>query len=842
VPPIALSRSEATERAGLLSEVSYAVDLDLTTGDERFASVTVVRFRCARPGASTFLDLEAASVGAVEVNGVAVTSDAIRPGRIRLDGLAAVNTVRVVADCDYTRTGVGLHRFADPVDGGVYLHTQFEPFEAHRVFACFDQPDLKGSVALGVRAPGGWTCISNGAEIAQEPEGDAVAWRFLPTLPISTYLVALVAGPFHRATDRHGDIDLALYCRQSLAEHLDADEMFTTTKQGLDFFAQRFDHPYPFGKYDQLFVPEFNAGAMENPGCITFNESYVFRSKVTDAARRQRANTTLHEMAHMWFGDLVTMRWWDDLWLNESFATYTAYLAATEATRFTDSWAAFASSIKAWAYAQDQLPSTHPIAADMVDTDAVRVFFDGITYAKGASVLKQLVHWVGTEAFTEGLRGYFRRHAFGNAELSDFLAALEEASGRDLGDWSRQWLETAGLTSVRAEVIADDRDTITEVVVVQEAPAEHPTLRAHRLAIGLYDLGDDGLVRRRRVELDVDGPRTTVEELVGETVPDLLLVNDDDLAYAKVRLDERSLDTVQGFLGHVVESLARALCWGATWDMTRDSELPAHRFVALVAEHATAETDAGLLQTLLGQAESAADRYADPSRRDPLRRQLAGAARGALDTAEPGGDTQLLWARALASTSSTSDELVWLRGLLDGEEGVEGLAVDTELRWHIVTALAAEGAADEALIAAELERDPTDIGARRAATAGAARPDATAKRSAWDAVTTDRDLPLATARALIAGLFRAGQDALLAGYVTRYPDAVAAAWAERSADEALLLTSGLYPSTIVDETVVAAADAALARDDVPEPGQRLIAESRDATLRALRARAADREA
>jgi aminopeptidase N len=395
---------------------------------------------------------------------------------------------------------------------------------------------------------------------------------------LSTYLTALIAGPYHVARDHHGEIDLGLYCRQSLAQFLDTDEMFQITKQGLDFFTEQFAYPYAFGKYDQLFVPEFNAGAMENPGCVTFSESYIFRSKVTDSARRSRANTTLHEMAHMWFGDLVTMRWWDDLWLNESFATYTAYLAAAEATRFTDSWASFASGIKAWAYSQDQLPSTHPIAADMVDTDSVRVFFDGITYAKGASVLRQLVAWVGTEAFTNGLRDYFPSHEFGNATLADFLGALERGSGRDLGDWSKEWLETAGVNTLSVE-IAEEAGTLTSVAVRQEAATAYPTLRAHRVALGLYDKTPEGVVRRERVELDVTGARTEVPALAGVRAPDLLLVNDDDLAYAKVRLDPRSTDTLQEALGRVTDPLARAICWGATWDMTRDAELAASRFV-----------------------------------------------------------------------------------------------------------------------------------------------------------------------------------------------------------------------------------------------------------------------
>ncbi len=836
MPETALSRDEARDRARLVSDVAYEVTLDLTDGDRTFRSETVVRFRAAEPGAATFLDLEAVEIERVEVNGALLADKPVRAGRIALEDLRAENEVRVVARVAYQRTGVGLHRFTDPVDGQVYLHTQFEPFDAHRVYACFDQPDLKGTFALQVTAPAEWTCVSNAAG-DREDRGAAALWTFARTLPLSPYITALVAGPFHVERDHHGGVDLGLFCRQSLAAHLDAAEMFEISKQGLDFFAEYFAYPYPFGKYDQLFVPEFNAGAMENAGCVTFSESYVFRSKVTHAARRSRANTVLHEMAHMWFGDLVTMRWWDDLWLNESFATYMATLASAEATRFTDAWAAFASTTKAWAYAQDQLPSTHPIAADMVDTDAVRVFFDGITYAKGASVLKQLVHYVGEDAFREALRGYFRRHEYGNATLADFLAALEEGSGRDLGDWSKQWLETAGVNTLRPDLDGDGA-TLRSAAVLQEADADHPTLRAHRVRIGLYDLDGDVLRRRDQVELDVAGARTEVPALAGVAAPALLLPNDDDLAYAKVRLDQVSLDTLAAHLGDVAEPLARAICWGATWDMTRDAELPASRFVALVAEHAQAETDVGLLQTLLAQAGAATDRYAAADHRDGLRRLLADRSRAALHAAEPGSDVQLVWARVFAGAATDPADLAVLQGLLDGSGEVPGLAIDTDLRWHLLTALAAAGAADEAAIAAELERDPTDIGARRAATARTARPEGAAKAAAWSALLEDRAMPLATKRALLGGLFWPGQDEILREYVDRWPDLLERVWADREAEEALELSEGLYPATVIDDQVVAMADRALGLD-LPTPARRIVAESRDGTLRALRARAVD---
>jgi aminopeptidase N len=834
-----LTRAEAQERARLLGDVDYAVELDLRPAGPTFSSRTTVRFSCAEPGTSTFIDLDAATLHSATLNGRSVPPDAFADARIVLDGLAAHNELVVDAECAYQRTGVGLHRFTDPVDERVYLHTQFEPFDAHRVYACFDQPDLKAPFRLSVQAPADWVAASNGAVLKQPDAGSEGRWVFEPTPPVSTYITALVAGPYHSVHDRHGDIPLGLYCRQSLAEHLDPDEILGITRQGFDFFAETFDYRYPFSKYDQLFVPEFNAGAMENAGCVTFSEAYVFRAKVTDAARQRRAETILHEMAHMWFGDLATMRWWDDLWLNESFATYMAYLALAEATRFRNAWTEFAYDIKAWAYQQDQLPSTHPIVADMVDTDAVRTNFDGITYAKGASVLKQLVAWVGFEAFIKGLRGYFRRHEWGNAQLADFLAALEESSGRDLDAWSAEWLETAGINTLRAELDAAG-ETYRAVTMVQEAPETNPTLRAHRLGVGLYDLGQSSLTRRRHVELDIAGERTEIPAVAGERIADLLLPNDADYAYAKIRLDEPSVDTVTEHLSALDDPLARALCWSAVWDMTRDAELPTRRWARLVGAHAASETDVSVQQTLLRQATTALDRYGDPHNRLPERAQLATTAKRALAEAEPGSDRQLIWTRAAAVLADSDEDLAWVRDVLDGNEQLEGLAVDVDLRWHLVGCLATAGRADDALIDAELERDPTDMGRRRAEAARVSQPTPEAKQRAWQLLIDDRDVPLATMRSIVGGMQKAGQEGLLAEYVDRYVDALPDIWGERSPEEALLLTEGLYPDTVVDERVVAAADRALALD-LPGPAKRLLAEGRDRTQRALRARAADQE-
>ena len=837
-----LTRDEAADRTTKVAGVAYDVTLDLTSGEDTFVSDTTVRFTANLVGLATFVDIDAATVREVTLNGRTVdpaTYDADR-ARIPLRGLIANNVLRVVADCRYQHTGVGLHRFVDPTDGNVYLHTQFEPFDAHRVFACFDQPDMKGPFTLRIRAPEEWTVVSNGP-VATSGGGE---WAFEPTPEIPSYLAALVAGPYAVARETHGDIELAIYCRQSLREFLDADELFDLTRSGLDFFEAEFDYPYPFDKYDQLFVPEFNFGAMENPGCVTFNEHMVFRARQTDSAHEHRAEVVLHEMAHMWFGDLVTMRWWDDLWLNESFATYMACSSQARATRFRDSWVRFAAGTKAGAAMADQMPTTHPISADIVDTDAVRLHFDGITYAKGASVLKQLVAWVGGDAFRDGVRAYFRRHGWGNAELRDFLAALERTSGRDLDEWAAEWLQTTGVNTLRPEVEVAD-GTYSSIAVLQDASAASPTVRSHRVAIGLYDAkpGEDGgLVRRRRVELDVVGPRTVVDELAGERVADLLLVNDDDLTYAKVRLDPASQATLDGHLGRVRDPLARNLCWAALWDMVRDAELPARRWTRLVGDHAPGEADDTTLAGLLGQASLAADLYCDPSTRPARRRELAGDARRHLAAAKAGSDVQLVWARHLIGMGEGDEHEAWCRDLLDGRSEVAGLAVDTDLRWLLVGALAALGASDaESRIDAEVERDPTDIGQRRAAAARASQPSAAAKEAAWSRLLAP-GMHLAEIRAVAGSFWRCGQEALGEPFVAAYFEAVPRIWAERTPDEALSLLRGLYPSTMVDTGTVKATEGLLADGSLAGPVRRILLEGTDRVERALRARAADRDA
>ncbi|MFI6580332.1 aminopeptidase N [Embleya sp. NPDC050493] len=839
-----LTREEARTRARILSVEDYDVRLDVTTDStETFRSETVLRFGCREAGAATFVDLLAPDVHEVVLNGRTLDPAQVFDGtRVLLDDLVeGANELRVLASCAYSRTGEGLHRFVDPVDDRVYLYTQYEPADSRRVFANFEQPDLKASFRFSVTAPADWHVVSNSTTPDPVTVREGVArWDFAPTPRISTYLTAVVAGPYHAVFDTYTGPDglvvpLGGFCRASLADAFDHEEIFAVTRQGLDLFHDRFDFPYPFGKYDQLFVPEYNLGAMENPGAVTFTEDFVFRSKVTDSAYENRANVILHEMAHMWFGDLVTPRWWDDLWLKESFADFMGSYSQGAATRWTDAWTSFAARRKDWAYRQDQLPTTHPIVAVINDLEDAKLNFDGITYAKGASVLKQLVAYVGEDEFFAGARSYFKKHAWGNTTLADFLSALEETSGRDLKSWSADWLETSGVNTLRPAIETDADGVITSFAVLQEAAPAFPTLRPHRIAIGLYD----GAERVARVEVDVVGARTEVPELVGRVRTPLILLNDDDLTYAKVRFDPRSWQAVLDSLGELDSSLARALCWGAAWDMTRDGELPARDYLALVLRHAGRESDVGVVQKLQVQVRTGLDRYTDPAFRAEGLRLLAAGSLAELRAATPGGDHQLAWARCLASASATAEELAFLRDLLTGDQEVAGLTVDTELRWAMLRALCTGGAADEPDIAAELERDGTAAGRRHAIECRAARPTPEAKAEAWRLVVETDELPNAMLNAVIAGFSTPGQEDLTDPYTDRYFAALAPVWRDRSIEIARRIVVGLYPSGRIDVDTLRRTDDWLAATEPVPALRRLVLECRDDVARALQARARD---
>ncbi|MBF4565233.1 aminopeptidase N [Plantibacter sp. MCCC 1A11337] len=840
-----LTRVEAQERRALVDTSSYEVVLDLTTGPEVFRSTTTVRFT-GEPGASTFIDAMTRTVHSVTLNGVELDPSTVSDGvRIQLDGLAAENVLVVDADAEYTNTGEGLHRFVDPVDGEVYLYSQFEVPDSRRVFAVFEQPDLKATFTFTITAPAAWQVVSNSPTPEPVPAHDGAAtWSFAPTQRISSYITAIVAGPYDvvrsELTSSDGrTIPLGVFARKSLAEYLDADYIFEKTRQGFAYYEEKFAYPYPFEKYDQLFVPEFNAGAMENAGAVTFTETYVFRSKVTDAIKERRVVTILHELAHMWFGDLVTMKWWNDLWLNESFAEWASTIATAEATEWTEAWTTFNAMEKTWAYRQDQLPSTHPIVATINDLEDVQVNFDGITYAKGGSVLKQLAAWVGIEAFFAGVGNYFRKHEFGNTVLDDLLVELEATSGRDLREWSKLWLETAGVGTLSPEFTVDADGAFTAFAVRQTVPADYDTLRPHRLAIGLYRLQDGKLVRTRRVELDVDGALTEVPELVGETQPDLVLLNDDDLAYAKIRLDERSLATAIGHLASIEDPLARSLVWGAAWDATRDAESSASDYVELVLGNIATETESTTLRTTLGQLGLAARNYVAPERRLATISRVGDALWTLAQEAEAGSDAQFQFVKFFAALASTPEHGEHLRALRDGSAALPGLEIDTDLRWELLEGLVLLGLADGSDIDAALAEDNTANGAQAAARARATIPTVEGKRAAFDSVVEHDDQPNAIVRNVGLGFGHVIDPAVLQPLVEPYFAALTSVWESRSYKIAEYIVEGLYPAALASTELRDRTRAWLeANADVPAL-RRMLVEALAGVERALAAQARD---
>nr|NLD40779.1 aminopeptidase N [Actinomycetales bacterium] len=859
MPGTNLTRTEARERAATIRTTGYEVELDLAgPSTETFRSVTRIQFT-ATPGAVTFFDLIARSVERIELNGVAVDpATAFAESRIQLEGLATNNVLLVDATCEYSRTGEGLHRFVDPADGEVYLYSQFEVADSRRVFAVAEQPDLKATFQFTVTAPAHWTVFSNELEErVQDADGkgdDAAArvWHFPPTPPLSSYVTAIVAGPYHVGEREFsfttGDgrkIPMRVACRASLGEFLDTEELQDVAAAGMEFYEGAYRQPYPFSKYDQIFVPEFNAGAMENAGCVTFTETYVFRSKVPDATRERRVITNLHELAHMWFGDLVTMEWWNDLWLNESFAEFMSHLAMVEATKWKDAWTTFNTLEKSWALNQDQLPSTHPIVAYMRDLEDVEVNFDGITYAKGASVLRQLVAWVGQEEFLAGVAEYVRKHKWGNTVLNDLLVELEATSGRELTEWSKVWLETAGVNTLLPEIETEERDgteVITSFAIRQLPDASAGILRPHRLVVGAYDVEGEALVRRHRIELDVDGELTRVPQLEGARRPDLVLLNDEDLAYCKIRLDPHSLETATAHISGFESTLSSSLVLAAAWDMTRDGEWSASRFTDLVLSSVGSVTDSTVVLVLLRQLNQAVQHYSAPARRAALVEHTADSLLALARAAEPGSDLQFQLVKAFALHAATSEQLDTVAALRSGTEVLQGLEIDTDLAWDLLVSLAAGGRADERAIDDALAADATASGAQAAARARAAIP--TYKQAVWEELTGAEQMANTIQLNTLQGFQRVHDRSLLVPYVVPYFERLESFWAERSPEMAEQLVVALFPSALtglgIGGDIVALAQQWLdGHNDASTALRRLVTELMDSARRTQAAQQVD---
>lgn len=844
MPGMNLTRTEAQERAAIITRVdSYRVELDLTRGERVFGSKTEIRFD-ALAGSETFIDAITDAVHSIELNGEALPTSLADGVRITLPKLAAQNVLVIDADMLYTNTGEGLHRFVDPVDNEVYLYSQFEVPDSRRVYPVFEQPDLKAEFEFLVTAPEHWTVVSNQPETLVEDHQGAKRWNFKPTPRISSYITAIIAGPYKSVTSsltnsEGREIKLGCYARKSLMGYLDHEEVFEITRQGFEFFEEQFATPYPFEKYDQLFVPEFNAGAMENAGAVTFLENYIFRSKVSEAIVERRAITILHELAHMWFGDLVTMKWWNDLWLNESFAEFMSTLAAAENTRFAkEAWATFSASEKTWAYNQDQLSSTHPIVAPIRDLQDVQVNFDGITYAKGASVLRQLVAWVGQDNFMAALKIYFEKHSWGNTVLDDLLVELEAASGRDVQSWSALWLETAGVNTLTTEVLEGDAGVIEKLTIHQSFAEGFETLRPHRLVLGFYNLVEGTLTRTERLELDVDGQVTEVTQAAGLPRPDLILVNDEDLAYAKIRLDERSRATAVAHLGAIESSLARGVVWGSLWDTVRDAEMPARQFVDLVLNNIAAETNSTAVRTQLLNLEHTLRAYLAPAHAEETRALAANRLWQIAQVAEAGSDNQFQFVTSFARQAHTDLQLDAVEALLTGEKVLEGLDIDTDLRWVLLGSLAAGGRRSATDIDEALAKDNTSNGQQAAAAARASIPTEEAKAETWRAVVETGELSNIVQRSAITGFYK-GAGELTEGYIKKYFEAVEGVWRERSHEVSTQIVTGLFPKFYTADLLTRAEDYLAQLPEDAAALKRQIAESRDSLARALRVQAAD---
>jgi aminopeptidase N len=843
-----LTQDDARTRAGLLSRVRYQVGLDLTDDVEvaTFKSRTVIEFDCSTPGERTFINLTAASVDSIVLNGRTIPVSAFKDNRIELDGLAAHNRLEIVANCNYDQTGVGLHRKQDPSDGKVYCYTHFEPFDAHRVFPAFDQPDLKAEFTFEVNAPPQWTVISNENGVRRDA-GAQVTTSFGTTRQISTYLAAIIAGPYKEITTTYKGVEITIYTRESMFQYAQRDgaEIFEITKKGLDYYEKMFGRKYPFSKYAHIFVPEFNAGAMEHPGAVTYNEVYLYRSTPTEAQLSRRADVILHEMAHMWFGDLVTMKWWNDLWLNESFATVMALFAQIGTNTYAQRAVLdFADGDKAWALDQDQLSTTHPIASLAKDTLEADQNFDGITYAKGAAVLRQLLAWLGEDVVFGGLKEYFQTYEWSTATLDDLLGVWQKHAGpdRDVFGWAKLWLTTTGPNTLTGRRV-DSRGN-PGFSIVQSPAGDPQVLRPHRVTVGAYRLEQGKLVRVKRVAVDIEGAVTDVPE-IGAQGYDLILVNDEDLTYAKVRLDAESRQTVIEHVGDIDEPLPRMLVWTSAWDMVRDAEMPARDFAAMVAQNIEAETDPDNVRSHMDSASAAIAAYGDQANYAAAVGKLADLALSLLRRAEAGSLMQLSAAKLFVGEAESQAHLEYVRDLYTGAQTLPGLDVEgnIDLQWQMTTALATGGMATETLIDAQAARDKTNIGADRALLAKAARPDASIKAAAWKRILEDRTLSLKSYQALIHGFTAADHqyEYLLDEYIDKYVAELPKVWKNRTLEEAEAFTTGLFPRYRGRAQILALAEQLAARKDLPKPALRQLAEIRDGVVRKARAQALDRQ-
>ncbi|NNC93123.1 MAG: aminopeptidase N [Acidimicrobiia bacterium] len=829
-----LTQTEARARAAVISGPTYQLDLDLEAGAKTYAGDCTIRFGFVGEE-PTFLDFTGSVIEKFTVNGID-REPIWHENRVQLpaEWLAEDNEVRVRYVNNYDHTGEGFHQFFDPEDGAEYLYTQFEPFSAHRMFPCFDQPDLKATYELAITAPDEWVVLAASRIVVEDAAADGRVRRaYEPTVPFSTYLLSVVAGPYRHVASRHNGLPLGLFCRASLIDHLDSEELFAVTAAGIDFFAEFFGHPYPFSKYDQIFVPEFNWGGMENVGNVTYSERMVFRDPPTLTQRMGRAEVFLHELAHQWFGDLVTMEWWNDVWLNESFATYMAYLGLERVTDFADGWQDFQADMKLWAMEADQLPTTHRVADAIPSTDETYLNFDGITYGKGAAALKQLVAAVGEDVFREGMQTYFSRFAFGTATLSDFLTAVSDGSGTDVHAWSAAWLETPSLNTLSVEWAERD-GRVTDMRLVQEASGENRA-RPHVVDVAVVRQ-ESGALELDSHRVEITGDSEPIALPVGQAAPVLVFPNHGDHTYAKITLDSTSLAFAKHRLDEVADPLLRQQLWAALWDMVRDQRLSSLDYLRLVEDKLVAESNLHIVKLVTGIATSAIARYVPESERPAETSRFFAAGRRALELA-PAGDPRALWLRAMLLVVETPADLTAAAGIIDGDHPVPGLSIDQEMRWALAvrgSAAGLEGA--EGRAAAELERDPSDRGRRAMLSVETAVPDAASKEQAWGRIHGDGYGSLHLDRAAMAGFNWASQAVLLEPFVERFFGSLERVFGTREHEAAKAYFATLYPRYRVDEVALGHARSVLASVDGPPQLERLLIETIDRQERALASR------
>jgi aminopeptidase N len=825
-----LTRVEAGARSALIDVTGYCVDLDLAQGPTTFESTSTVRFSCSEPGAATFLDVKPQRLHRATLNDVQISSTDFDGERIALTGLALENEVVVTATMSYSNDGQGLHRAVDSADERHYVYGHSFLDAAPRIFACFDQPDLKAPYDVSVTAPPEWIVLGNGAAM-HTGEG---RWVLATTKPLATYFFTVCAGPYVSVTAVHDGISLGIHARASLREPLErqAEQMLTITRQSFDYYHRLFGIRYPFGDYHQVYVPEFNAGAMENPGCVTLRDQYVFRGATTHDELLTRSNTISHEMAHMWFGDLVTMRWWDDLWLNESFAEYMSHRTLCEATEFTDAWVDSSMARKTWGYAAERMPSTHPVAGSPApDAQSALQNFDGISYAKGAATLRQLIAHIGDDAFIAGVAQYLSSHAYGNAALVDFLGAMERAGGKDLRGWADAWLRTAGLDAISVETVTE-QGSITKATVRRTPPAAHPADRPHSFDVAGFSRGTEVF----RVVTTVDHDEIALLELEGQLTARMLIPNATDLTWANIKLDAATVAAARAELCEVPQAQARAVVWTALIDGVALAEIDPRHLLAVLATSWPRESNQSIINRVgLQMTGRIIPAFIPVDEQDGAYALMAEAAASMLAQAEPGSSRALVAARCVATLSAEED---LLRGWLSGQQLPEGLAGDSDFRWVVLGNLARRGVIGSAEMDAALDQDHTMAGNLKWLQAKASAPDVSAKVWAWEQITGEYGRSNSELNALAAGFWHASDQDVLRPYVARYFSDVPALSARVGEDALARVAALAYPGSLVEGSTADQSAAALRRGDLSASVRRAMVDADSQLREALASRAA----